>query len=314
MDESAVKIRFVTLDEIAFRRGEVSKVARHPAMITFFVLLSGLLILLDANGTRGQIPTTAHIAGYVAKATAAILFIFLSLRVAESKAASGQTMQLNGSLICFGAALAAVLASETVITLLTGTGYLGFLSGIVLTGFYYGLAELVMVILTAYILPRLQMRLRAAENGVSGSRPDPARSTETAAPANLPEFPAGGTVTAMPVRAASSLRIGSARIPALDIRRVEAEGNYVRIVTSGARSLLPARFSHVVGQLPAHAGMMVNRSCWVAASAVVAHSRQGRDLYLHLDDGTDAKVAAGRRDAVKAWLQSMEQARARQAG
>ena len=305
----------LSLDEITFQRGEVIKVAFHPLMLLFYAGFVSFLVVLDANGTRYRMTGPSHSLAYLTGAAAAIAFIVAGLKLAEARArASGKDVLVNGSLTCFGSALIAMLVGETVTAALVGRPTLSFIEGIVLAVFYYGLIELVMVFLTAYILPRVQARVR----GTLRERPDTtvAAAPDAAAPmpANLAAVPDRTVVTSLPKRPAGIVRVGTARFAPCDIRRVEAEGNYVRIVTPTGRLLLPGPFSQVVGQLPESAGQIVSRSCWIAASAIVAHRRQGRDLYVMMDDGTEAKVAAGRRDAVKVWLQSIGQARPLQAG
>lgn len=310
MQGAVVRFRLITLDEITFRKGEVTKVAFHPVMLLFYAGLVCFLVALDANGTRERISGLLHAWAYVAGTFAALAFIVLGLMIGEAKAkVAGRDVTVNGSLTCFGSALVAMLAGESVAAAIASKPTLSFVEGIVLAVFYYGLIELVMVFLTAYILPHVQARVRA-------KMPHPAPAPVAAAPqpANLTAMPDRTVVTPLPKRPVEVIRVGTARFAPGDIRRVEAEGNYVRIVTSTERPLLPGPFSQVVEQLPKTAGQVVNRSCWVAASAIVAHRREGRDLFLMMDDGTEAKVAAGRRDAVKAWLRTIVPALPLQAG
>lgn len=314
---AVIRFRLITLDEITFRQGEVTKVAFHPVMLLFYAGLVCFLILLDANGTRERISGASHILAYVAGAASALAFIVLGLKFGEAKAkATGQDVLVNGSLTCFGGALVAMLVGEAVATAIAPKPMLNFIEGIVLAVFYYGLIELVMVFLTAYILPRVQAAVRAGTNAAPVATINPPAPL----PANLTAMPrrpvTPDPVAAVPptLRSMDAVRVGSARFAPADIRRVEAEGNYVRIVTPTARVMLPGPFSQVVEQLPDAAGQVVNRSCWIAAGAIVAHRRERRDLFVLLDDGTEVKVAATRRDAVMAWLRGIGQMQPRRTG
>lgn len=315
MESPVVRFRVITMDEIEFRRGEVMKVALHPILLLCYAASTLLVILIDSKGTRETLDGWSHVISYVIACTTAIAFIIASLRLAEARARPGTIVTVNGSLSCFCGAMLGLFAGETIPLAVLGHGTISFVEGLILSLFYYGLTELVMVFLTAYVLPVVQARVRGKATPAAVQAVDADREQERPAqPANLPAMPAGGVVAVLPKRPADVLRVGSARFMISDLRRIEAEGNYVRIVTAGARHLLPGPFSQVIQQLPAGAGQVTSRSRWVAAGAIVAHRRQGRDLYLLLDDGSESKVAASRRDSVTAWLRSIEQARTLQVG
>ena len=83
-----------------------------------------------------------------------------------------------------------------------------------------------------------------------------------------------------------------------DLRRLAAEGNYIRVITSKTQYFLPGPFGPVSDALPESVGIRVSRSDWVAWSAIARTYREGRDLTLELTDGSTVRVAQTKRQAV----------------
>lgn len=308
---TAIRFRMLTLDEVHFRRGEVLKVAFHPLMLLFYAAFVALISLLDTNDTWGIVPERYDAVVYAAGTLAGAAFIILFLRLAEQKGRRGRTVTVRGTPVFLAAALVGLLTSEMVVFAMMGSSEMRLLHAVILVLFYYGLIELTMAFATAYIMPRAlrQIRARAPATDEAAARTD----TRTR-PANLTVVPAGRRVAVLPTRPATSVHVGTARYRVAEVRRVEAEGNYVRVVTAGTRKLLPGPFSRVVAQLPETAGQLVSRSCWVAEGAIVAHRREGRDLFLHLEDGAEVRVAAARRETITDWIRVIEMAGKERAG
>jgi hypothetical protein len=93
-----------------------------------------------------------------------------------------------------------------------------------------------------------------------------------------------------------------------EVLRLEASGNYVTVVAETGRHLVPGPFSAVVAQMPAGIGRQVQRSHWVARSAVEGVKRQGRDLLLQLACGALVPVSSAMKAEVQAWLDGKQMA------
>lgn len=76
-----------------------------------------------------------------------------------------------------------------------------------------------------------------------------------------------------------------------EILWVEAQEHYVRITTAHENRLLLARFSDIVRELSAKAGMQVHRSHWVASAAIAKEQRDGQKVSLLLTTGDIVPVS-----------------------
>lgn len=86
------------------------------------------------------------------------------------------------------------------------------------------------------------------------------------------------------------------------VLRLEANRNYVTVVTERGRTMVPGPFSDVVARMPKGAGRQVHRSHWVARRAVVGDQRVGRDFLLKTADGETVPVSPAKVLQVRAWL------------
>lgn len=313
--DPVVRFRLVSLDEVNFRTGELMRVARHPAMLVFYLVFALLLVVINANGTVRDLPLEWRAPVYLLGAALGIGFVIGCLRLAEWRARGlGRLVTVHGTPVFFGAALVAVFAGEALSMAATETQPMGFVQGLLLVIFYHLLAELSVAFIAGYIVPRALGEIRGERPAPRRARRKPRLPAPVAVPKAVPQqiAPAdpvptanAGNVTRLPLRA-GSIQAGNRRYLVAEVERVEAEGNYVRIVTARSRELQPGPFSQVVAQMPPMAGQVVSRSCWVATDAVLSHRRRGRDLYLLMRDGTELRVATTRRDAVMAWLRQVE--------
>jgi 4-amino-4-deoxy-L-arabinose transferase-like glycosyltransferase len=266
-------------------------------MLAMYLGLSLILVLVNANGTARELPLELRAPVYFLGTALSVAFVILCLRLAERKARRGRGVVLHGTPVLFAASILGLYAGETLSMITTASEPLGFVEGLLLSFFYYVVAEIVVALSVAYLVPRAMAEIRGGAPAVTAPAPRPAQAA-----ANLPDVPAGGTVTVLHRRGIETVRVGNTRFLVPDIQLIEAEGNYVRVVTQRGRDLLPGPFSQVIAQMPETAGQVISRSCWVASGMVIAHRRAGRDLFLLLTDGKELRVAAGRREQVMAWL------------
>lgn len=297
--DRSVRLRLISLDQMDFGPGEVMKLARHRLMLALYLAVTLLLILVNANGTARELPLELRAPVYFLGTALSVGFVIGCLRLAERTAQRGRGVVVHGTPVLFVAAIIGLYAGETLSMATTQADPLGFVEGLLLVMFYYVLAEIVVAFALGYIVPRVMAEIRGQ---TPPARVPAATAPQRAAPANLPDMPSGGSVTVLPRRSLDTIRVGNTRFMLADIQIVEAEGNYVRIVTPRGRHLLPGPFSQVVAQLPETAGHVISRSCWIASGMVIAHRRAGRDLFVLLPDGKELRVAASRRDQVMAWL------------
>ena len=97
-----------------------------------------------------------------------------------------------------------------------------------------------------------------------------------------------------------------------DLLRLEAQGNFVLVVTAGGRYVLPGPFSARVARLADQPGWQVHRSHWVAERAVVGVRRSGRRTVIETADGAEVLVAGAQAAAIRAWAEAV--AKGRRAG
>ncbi|MCZ8336073.1 MAG: LytTR family DNA-binding domain-containing protein [Rhodobacteraceae bacterium] len=122
-----------------------------------------------------------------------------------------------------------------------------------------------------------------------------------------------------PVRLAAEEAPTSATTPTLseeaaltelrDLLRLEAQGNFVLVVTASGRHVLPGPFSARVARLADHPGWQVHRSHWVAARAVVGVRRSGRRTVIETADGAEVLVAGAQAAEIRAWAEAVAQGR-----
>lgn len=304
MSSGVVRFKLVTMGEIHLRPGEILQLARHRLMLLFYMALVLMLILTNANGTARELPLELRGPVYILGAVVGVGLVLAALRMAELAAARGRTVQVSASPLFFLAGMFGLYSGEALSMLVVDSQPMGFVQGLLLVLFYYVLIEIAGGLAVHYIFPRALAEIR-------GQRPPPVPMPPlvTEVPANLPALPVRSEGSVVPLRPVEVLRIGNRRFAPADILRIEAEGNYVRIVTARERPLMPGPFSSVVARMPDALGIQIGRSDWVAASAVLGRRRDGRDLFLLLSDGSELRVSASRREAVKAWISELEAAR-----
>ena len=140
--DPVVRFRLVSLDEVNFRTGELMRVARHPAMLVFYLVFALLLVVINANGTVRDLPLEWRAPVYLLGAALGIGFVIGCLRLAEWRARGlGRPVTVHGTPVFFGAALVAVFAGEALSMAATETQPMGFVQGLLLVIFYHLLAE-----------------------------------------------------------------------------------------------------------------------------------------------------------------------------
>lgn len=281
--DGQVTVRLLSGDRLHFRRYEMPRVMLHPQILLYNFLLVIFLMMMDARADMESLSTTQRLLMALICAVASIGLIFLMSLAYEHFVAGrkGGVSPHASPFNAVGTALGLVVVvfcysifkPEVVMTLP---------QIVTLWAFFYVLAEVQTHLLMYRVVPKVVRALRAAD----GLRA-------------VPDAVAGPVV-----------EIGGHVFPAAALLRIEAEGNYLRVVTDAGRHLLPGPFGRTVDALPAGLGQRVGRSAWVASAAVAAVRLDGRELVLRLRDGAEVRVAQARRKAVEDWARRLVQGRA----
>ena len=162
-------------------------------------------------------------------------------------------------------------------------------TAIMVLGFALYLEVAAMVVLRGPV-PRALGQLRAERKAAMAARTPPVSlAGEARAPGPLPDE------DGMP-----ELR---------DLLRLEAQGNYVLVVTAGGRHVLPGPFAARVARVAEQPGWQVHRSHWVAARAVVGVRRSGRGTVIETSDGAEVPVAGARAPEIRVWAEAAAKGR-----
>jgi hypothetical protein len=183
-------------------------------------------------------------------------------------------------------ALSAVLmvaASEAMVAITGGPALASTFEYVILWFLFYALGEIQAVLLCTLVAPSVLHDIR--------NRPEIAAPP----PAAIPDAPPAGT----------QLQLGDLRLDVATIRHARAEGNYVDIRTDTARHYVLTTFATVLAALDPAQGRQVHRSHWVAARVLTGFFRDGRDIVVRLEDGTEIHVAQSRQKDVLPWLETV---------
>ena len=149
-----------------------------------------------------------------------------------------------------------------------------------------GMAQVAMAGILRGPLPRALAAIRAAGDGIGTAEASLRGLMEQAAAEPVP----------------APLMAGAVRVPLAQVRRLEANGNYVLVVTADGRHLAPGPFGAVAAALPERLGRRVHRSHWVATGAVQRLVKAGRNLWIVAADEAVVPVAPSMQQAVQDWL------------
>jgi LytTr DNA-binding domain len=138
----------------------------------------------------------------------------------------------------------------------------------------------------------------APELASQRSAPQPAEA--------LPAAPPSTTEAEAPEAPDIAVRIGTEDVMQGELVYIRAEDHYLRVVTNRRRILTRGRLSDALSQLDFRLGIQVNRSTWVAFSAIEEIGEDAKGIQtLTLTGGETERVAQSRRiafqTAMNAW-------------
>lgn len=90
------------------------------------------------------------------------------------------------------------------------------------------------------------------------------------------------------------VQIGNQAIRGEELKMLEAQGNYVKVVTTQGNSLVRGTFSELLKEAESVDGVQIHRSHWVSLDACRGLTRKSKEQFLQLDTGEMLKVARSR--------------------
>ena len=100
----------------------------------------------------------------------------------------------------------------------------------------------------------------------------------------------------------NSIRFGDKDVPIYSIRLVEAQGNYVRILTDEGEQKARKPFLKVISKLPEARGVQLHRSRWAAFDAITEVTNEQDALFVTVQGANRIKVAKSRSESVSKAL------------
>jgi hypothetical protein len=95
-----------------------------------------------------------------------------------------------------------------------------------------------------------------------------------------------------------AIEVGNTSVKQSDLHFLEAQGNYLRVVSTAGETLERYRISSAVEQLEECAGLFVHRSYWVAYHAINRVSQIGGKYHVHTETGETIAIASTRQSKV----------------
>lgn len=95
------------------------------------------------------------------------------------------------------------------------------------------------------------------------------------------------------------INIGGHTFMRKDVLMLEAQSNYVNIMTPDQNILVRGPLSAILKKLDGLEGTQIHRSRWVTLHACKMLQKKGANLFLHLTNGEVVKVVKARHDAVQ---------------
>lgn len=269
-----VHLRLINGETLRMRRYEAVKLVLHPYTIAVYLLMWIVLAIFDPSGQTTAKSLELRLALY-GTGVAAVVTIFLVVYGTADllSGRKGRAVSLQHWPVVLASSMFCLIAGETVAYVFFDQAPMKPKIFAILTVFYFVMIEILMQLVLWLFLPRMLAQLRR----------DPAD----------PDPPVAGT---------DVVRAGGHEIAATSVLHIEAQGNYVRIVTDAGQYDVPGPFAALLGQMPHDLGLRVHRSHWVARRAVTGHRRKARELVLTLSYGGKANVALPRQTEIMDWL------------
>jgi len=265
---------------VPLKRGEFWRIAVHPLLLAFYGLIVIFILIANSNPQRDALPLTLRLFGYGMSVLVGFGTLFLAVAVGRrvSLWRSGRES------IFFPAALlvtitASVLWGEFMTPVLYGEPRATAGQIALKLVFYIPVVQIAAAVMMYLTLPRILGSLR----GVTYR--------------NMADL------TADQRGERARLKVGTLDIDPNRLIRMEVEADLVRVIMENGTQIASGPLTQVLQGLPEGMGILVHRSDWVAARAVVGTTRIGRGRGLRLVNGDVVRIASSRDAEVVKWLQ-----------
>ncbi len=268
-------LHMVNGETVRLRRFETFRLMQHRYMVSLYILIWVGLTLVDPSGQTLSTPFDQRLSQY----GAGVIVVVATLNAIYTGSellfgGRGRVVTLSHPPVVLVVSILGLAASEAVAFYLSGDARITVKIFAVLTVFYFVIIEILLQLVVWLLLPRMLASIRH-------EAPPPSPSAD---------------VALNPVRA------GGAKLIPDAILHMEAQGNYVTVVTDARSYEVPGPFAALLDQVPDGLGLRIHRSHWVARRAVLGHRRKGREMVLDLTYGGVATVALPRQAEVVDWL------------
>lgn len=277
--QSLLRLRLISGDSVTIDTADVTRIVRHRLSLFFFTAVVCLMLALDIRGEDRAFVFWQDAIYFGLLKAIPVLGIVAAIIFLRWRNRTEQVVTVHLSPLLAAAAALIVASGETVIWVEGLTVLDQPMQLAVLWFLLYAICEAETVIYCSFVLPHIL-------NELHGQR-DPAAPPQTA-----------------PIDRAK-LRINDVVLDPATVRHVRAEGNYVDIRTDSERHYLLATFATVIDGLAGQDGRQIHRSHWVAARVLAGFFRDGRDIIVRLEDGTEIAVAQSRQKDLLPWLQAV---------
>ncbi len=269
-------------DRIEFGRFELFRALIHRYVVIHYVLLCFVVTLVHRRNVPRAWGLNEQAIIIVASVVVAVLFLLLLVLVLDHIASRRGRLTVKASPYLFVLAVCGLLAGDAAELLIVEGGIQRLIRTVALSFFYYIVAEAVAHLLMLLVIPRVLADLRTRK-----PQPQALPTTE--------EIPAQSDPQ-------DHVEIGRRRVKLESLVRISAEGNYLRVVTTQERMFVPGPFSAAVEGLPESVGVQLSRSEWVAVAAIRRIRKEGRQMFVDLQDGASVRVANARQKLVLSLL------------
>ena len=287
-------------ETVAFAdRQEVFNAFRHRYLIAHYLAFSVKVLVLAYLLSLSEAPIgvlyPAILIGIAVAFWVGVACLALGLRLVGTPCdRRARTVRMEPALLCAGIAFAGAI--HVVSGGIDGTGIWTIDLGIPLFLFTTLYLFLAVTFLMRRPIPRALRRMR--EDRQESDREDMSDWQEHDALQGAGETEADAAPEAGEEEEADS----PDRAALAAVLRLQADGNYVTVVTERGRMSVPGPFAAVVARMPRGIGRQVHRSHWVARRAVLGDRRVGREMRLQTVDGESVPVSGAQVGAVRAWL------------
>lgn len=274
-DDGGMVLTLVTGDRLHFRRYEVLRALTHRHAMGYQLAGVAAMVILPVRPEFDLLSVSERLVLCGVTGLWFLGFLLLTVFVAEwVLSRRARTVHFFGSFFVAGGVVTGVLVGNLILEWYLGVT-VGLAKTVVICVHFHIYVEAIHLLLMYKAMPRIVRDLRRSD------------------------------VVPQPVTPALGLEIGGQMFAVAGLRRIEAEGNYLTVVTEAGRRMVPGPFGKVVEALPDTLGMRVGRSDWVASAAVAGLRPDGRDLLVLVTGGDEVRVAQSRRKAVEGWARGL---------